>query len=71
MLNIIYEALSFFPELSEAIEKGNLAESMIWYASNSTTDICCLLIPAAIVLPLELRPAKKFAVIVLFALSSM
>ncbi|KAK7979980.1 Myosin-1 [Apiospora arundinis] len=69
MANVIYEALAFSPKLALTIGKGHWYEGMFWYAGNVATDICCLLIPAAIVLPLELRRAKKIAIVALFALS--
>ncbi|KAK8086472.1 hypothetical protein PG994_001446 [Apiospora phragmitis] len=68
-LNIIYEALAFVPELAETIANGNRGpEGRFWYAANIATNLCCLLIPAAIVLPLELRAEKKVSIIALFGL---
>ncbi|KAK6825837.1 hypothetical protein PG987_013331 [Apiospora arundinis] len=69
MANVIYEALAFSPKLALTIGKGHWYEGMFWYAGNVATDICCLFIPAVIVLPLELRRAKKVAIVALFALS--
>ncbi|KAK8093976.1 hypothetical protein PG997_000661 [Apiospora hydei] len=66
MLNIIFEALEFSPHLADAIEDATYVEGIFWYSSNIVTDFCCLLIPAAIVLPLELGLGKKLSVIALF-----
>ncbi|KAK8107265.1 uncharacterized protein PG998_009278 [Apiospora kogelbergensis] len=71
MLNVIYESLGFSPELAGTIGRGHFPEGIVWSACNISTDVCCLLIPAAIVLPLELRPAKKLSVIALFALGTI
>ncbi|KAK7948782.1 uncharacterized protein PG986_009668 [Apiospora aurea] len=61
----------FSPQLANAIEDATYVEGIFWYCSNIVTDLCCLLIPAAIVLPLELGLGKKLSVIALFGLGGL
>ena len=71
VLNIIFEGLGFAVSLADVITTAVIPEGIFWYTMNIITDLCCLVIPAAIVLPLELRTGKKLSVIALFGICSM
>ncbi|KAK7998525.1 hypothetical protein PG991_015004 [Apiospora marii] len=71
LLNILFEGLGFAPPLAEVITNATIPEAIFWYTINILTDLSCLVIPAAIVLPLELRVAKKASVIALFGICSI
>lgn len=71
LLNILFEGLGFAPALAEVITDAMIPEGIFWFTVNIVTDLSCLVIPAAIVLPLELRAAKKASVIALFGICSM
>ncbi|KAK8077967.1 hypothetical protein PG996_004137 [Apiospora saccharicola] len=71
VLNIIFEGLGFAVSLAEVITTAVIPEGIFWYTMNIITDLCCLVIPAAIVLPLELRTGKKLSVIALFGICSI
>jgi hypothetical protein len=68
---VMISLLIFSPIVGSQIRNADNVLDLVYGISNSFTDVCILILPIGVIVPLQMNPRKKVAVLMLFAAGAL